>query len=149
MGGTPYWYFVPYDPNHGRALELLRQREFEAGRYSEAVGDLDFDDPAFLFIAPGPRHASIAEAIEDSGDSGTQSILDIVNVGPTPNYSVAGPLDPEELEFALGTLKPTKQVIAARKSGILESLDRGECAYVVVYEGDVPAELFFAGYSYD
>jgi hypothetical protein len=149
MGGTPYWYFVPYDPDPGCALESLRRREFEAGRYGEAVDGLDFDDPAFLSIAPGPKHADIPEAIEDSGDGGTQSILDIVKVGPAPNYSVAGPLAPEELELALGTRKPTKQVIAARKADFLGGLDRGECAYVVVYEGDVPAELFFAGYSYD
>ena len=32
---------------------------------------------------------------------------------------------------------------------LFEAIDRGHCLYVVVYEGDQPKELYFAGYSYD
>jgi hypothetical protein len=149
MGASPYWYFVPYDVNPGRALEALRQREFDAGRYGEVAANLNFDDPAFESVRPGARHAAISQAVEDSGDSGTQSILDIGRVGHAPNYSVAGPLDREELADALGTSKPTREVIAARKGELLGYLDRGQCVYVVVYDENLPTELFFAGYSYD
>jgi hypothetical protein len=149
MGAKPYRYFVPHDPDAGRALEALRKREFEAGRYGEAAANLDFDDPDFESVRPGARHATIELALEDSGDGGTQSILDIVKVGAAPGFSVAGPLDPRDLEDALGTRRPTREVVMARKSQLLANLDRGQCAYVVVYDGDLPAELFFAGYSYD
>jgi hypothetical protein len=149
MGATPYWYFVPHDPDPGRALQALRNREFEAGRYSEGVDGLDFGGPAFLLARPGARHATIEEAVADSGDGGTQSILDIVDVGPAPDFSIAGPLDARELQDALGTNVPTKEVVVARKSRLFSVLERGQCAYVVVYSGDVPIELFFAGYSYD
>jgi hypothetical protein len=149
MGAKPYWYFVPYDSNPGRALEVLREREFDAGRYGEVAASLDFNDPAFESVRPGARHGTIAEAVEDSGDSGTQSNLDIVKAGPAPDYGTAGPLDPQELEGIFGTRKPTREVVVARKSRLWGNLDRGQCAYVVVYEGVAPMELFFAGYSYD
>ena len=37
MGGHPYWYFVPYQENIQEALNALRQREFQAGRYNPAT----------------------------------------------------------------------------------------------------------------
>jgi hypothetical protein len=40
MGGHPYWYFVPFQPDLGTALRSLREREFKAGRYALARPDL-------------------------------------------------------------------------------------------------------------
>jgi len=46
------------------------------------------------------------------------------------------------------TDKPTKQDVLVQR-GIYDTLDRGECYYVVVYENDEPSELLFVGWSFD
>ena len=37
MGSSPYMYLVPYQPNFQRALDELREREFEQGRYNPVM----------------------------------------------------------------------------------------------------------------
>ena len=58
MGGEPYWYFVPYQPNIQAALDALRAREFKAGRYNPVMPfqrfPVDADSPA-----PGNKHRKI------------------------------------------------------------------------------------------
>jgi len=58
MGGEPYWYFVPYQPDFQKALDELREREFRAGRYNPVIDFLEFDEPAFSKQKPGAQHAS-------------------------------------------------------------------------------------------
>src|ERR1700727_2101680 len=70
MGGHSYYYFIEYQPDIEAALQDLRQREFEAGRYNPAQPFPRFpiraDSPA-----PGAKHESIYEAIEDAAEDGT------------------------------------------------------------------------------
>jgi hypothetical protein len=40
MGGHAWFYFVDYEPDINAALRKLREREFRAGRYNPAVGNL-------------------------------------------------------------------------------------------------------------
>jgi hypothetical protein len=42
MGAHPYWYTVKYRPEVDAALEDLRQREFQAGRYNPVMPFIDF-----------------------------------------------------------------------------------------------------------
>ena len=53
MGADPYWYFVPYEPDIESALQKLRRREFEAGRYNPVIKSMRFplSDPP---PSPGP-----------------------------------------------------------------------------------------------
>jgi hypothetical protein len=37
MGTEPYWYFVEYQSDIDGALQELRKREFEAGRYNPVM----------------------------------------------------------------------------------------------------------------
>lgn len=64
MGAHPYWYFVDYQEDVSKALDELREREFQAGRYNPVQRFPDFsagpDGPA-----PGPQHDSIEEALQD------------------------------------------------------------------------------------
>ena len=80
MGGHPYWYFVPYNPDIEAALESLREREFNAGRYNPVMPFIDFPITASS-PAPGKKHASMQEALEASDASGTRSIIDMAGVG--------------------------------------------------------------------
>jgi hypothetical protein len=73
MGGEPWFYFVPYQTDINNALQALRRREFQAGRYNPVTPFLEFPLDA---AAPGPgaQHASIEEAIQDADADGTRSI---------------------------------------------------------------------------
>jgi hypothetical protein len=93
VGGEPYYYFVPYQKDIDAALQALRRREFEAGRYNPAT---PFPSRYFPLgpqsPAPGRQHDSIEEALEDSDADGTRSILDIERVADTADFAVAARL---------------------------------------------------------
>ncbi len=148
MGGHAYWYFVPYESNVQHALDVLRDREFKAGRYNPVIRFLKFGGPDFFKQQPGAKHRSIDDALSASAEDGTRSILDISRVGEHPDYSVAAPVPAERLRELVGTERPTRAMLD-QADDLFESIDRGQCVFVVVYEGDQPKELFFAGYSYD
>jgi hypothetical protein len=147
MGAHPYWYFVKHQPNAQKALDELREREFRAGRYNPVMPFPDFPvEPGAP--APGAQHASIEEAMQDSGADGTRSILDIHAVAEEPDFCVAAPLPAEVLESLYGTLQPTREMVEHNES-FLEDLERGHCVYVVLYKDGKPDELLFVGYSFD
>jgi hypothetical protein len=147
MGADPYYYFVEYQPDIEAALQDLRQREFEAGRYNPAQ-----PFPRFPILpgspAPGAQHEFIYEAMEDAGEDGTRSILDIEMVSEWPEPGVASPFSDEDLERHFGTTQPTREMIS-RKLRFLSSVKRGHCVYITVFESGQPSELFFGGYSID
>ena len=147
MGAHPYYYFVEYQPDVEAALQELRQREFEAGRYNPVQPFLRFPlHPNSA--APGAQHESIDEAREDAAEDGTRSILDIEAVAEEPDFCVAAPLPKEALEQYFGTVQPTNEMIS-REMDFLESIERGQCIYITVFKDGRPDELFFAGYSFD
>jgi hypothetical protein len=134
MGGEPYYYFVPYQKDIEDALQALRRREFEAGRYNPAMPFLSRHFPLGPNSpAPGRKHDSIEDALEDSDADGTRSILDIERISDSPDFSVASKI-PDDVEEDMA---------------LLEDIERGHCIYLVLYEGDTPSEILCAGYSYD
>jgi hypothetical protein len=147
MGGHAYWYVVPYQSNLQAALDELRQREFKAGRYNPVMPWMNFplgaDAPS-----PGPRHRTIADALEAADADGTRSILDIERISESPDYCTASPLEPELLEEFYGTTRPTREMVEDNMD-FLEELERGKAAYIILYSGDKPTEVMFAGYSFD
>jgi hypothetical protein len=141
MGAEPWTCFAPYQEDVAEALEEAKRRVFAAGRYRMP----DPDDP------PG----SIDEARLQAAESGTGSILDMIGVTDTPHdpdaydaFCMIAPLSREQLFRLYGTDKPTRAMVKANYD-LFEEIDRGLGVYVVVYEGDTPSELFFAGYSFD
>lgn len=132
MGAEPYDYVVPYDPNPQAALDRLRAEVFASGRYRGAE-----ESPE-----------SPEEALEMMDADGTASILDIIRVTDEPDFCAAAPLSAGELETCFGTPRPTLAQIRA-SAVFWDGIDRGHARYVVVYEGDEPTSLYFAGYSFD
>jgi hypothetical protein len=147
MGGHPWFYFVDYEPDVNAALQKLRDREFNAGRYNPAV---DFPDFPVDESAPaiGAQHSSIEEAIEDADADGTRSILDMMTVAATSDYNAVAPLPEEDLMRLFGTTKPTREMIE-ESDDLYDVLERGQGVYIISYKGEQPAEIFFAGYSFD
>ena len=132
MGAEPWQYFVPYEQDTQAALEKLKEREFRAGR--------------FRYSEENPT--TIDEAREIADADGTGSILDIDGVGDEPDFGVVVPLSAENLVELYGTAQPTHEMIEANLD-FYEDIERGQGIYIVVYKGGKPAEIFFAGYSYD
>jgi hypothetical protein len=146
MGGEAWWYFVPYEKDIAKSLEALRQREFKAGRYNPAEPFPRFPvDPRH---APGCKHSSIDEARDDADADGTRSILDVSRITARPDYDAVAPLHDDKLVEFFGTTKPTAADLQ-RGDALFEQIERGQGVYVIVYENDEPAQIFFAGYSYD
>jgi hypothetical protein len=147
MGAHPYWYVTKYTPDPETALQELRDREFQAGRYNPVMPFLSFpvgpNSPA-----PGAQHDSIEEAFEDADADGTRSILDIQSVGDEPDFGVACPLDDDFLQELYGTTRPTRAMVLDNME-FFEELDRGHGIYITLYRDGRPDEYLFAGYSFD
>lgn len=179
MGAEPYWYYTKYQPDLNAALQMLREQEFQAGRYNPVIWVLDFPITEHS-PAPGAQHLSIEAALEASDADGTRSILDIFQVSETPYpfsreemlaalqagayeklgsiFHTAFPLSPAELLNLFGTEQPTHEMIESIILGNAESeasddfwdsIDRGTARYIIVYANNQPSEIFFIGYSFD
>ncbi len=148
MGGHFYYYAVPYEQDISKALQSLRTREFEAGRYNPVVPFLEFEMDASLKPAPGKQHASIEEALEASEADGTRSILDIERIADRPDFDVAVALPATRLRELYGTDKPSRE-IAAQNMDFFEDIERGHAIYFILFRDDKPSEIFFVGISYD
>jgi hypothetical protein len=148
MGGHPYWYFVPYQKDLQQALDCLREREFKAGRYSPVIRYMKFAEPEFSRQTPGAQHESIEAVLDASTEEGTRSILDITSISDEPDYCAAAPLEPARLKELYGTTRPTREMIEGNMD-FLDSVERGKCAYIVLYNDENPTEICFAGYSFD
>ena len=148
MGSSPYMYLVPYEPNFQRALDELREREFEQGRYNPVMPYppelVDDTTP----LGPGRQHETIEDALCESDADGSRSILDIERVGNEADFGVARRLTEEELQAHFGTTTPTRQQVLEMLP--TEDIERGEAVCLTVYdEAGYPVEIFFAGYSCD
>jgi hypothetical protein len=132
MGAEPWSKFTRYDADIQRALDRLREQVFAAGEYRYAE----------------ERPSSIEEALEIADADGTCSVLDIQKVTGEPDFCCAAPFSPSELTNYFGTVHPTRADIEAA-DGYWEDLERGQARYAIVYAGDEPSEIYFAGYSFD
>ncbi len=148
MGAHLWFYFVNYEEDISRALQALRRREFQAGRYNPVIAFPFFPIEASPFPSPGGQHASIEEALQAADADGTRSILDIQTIGDTPGYGVATSLSCEELVNVFGTTQPTRKMIE-QNLDFCSDLERGHGIYIIVFDKGTPSEIFFAGYSYD
>jgi hypothetical protein len=132
MGAEPYEYTVPYEPDIQAALNKLRRRVFDSKEFNGA----EFDPPT-------PE-----AAFELTEADGTRSILDISRISDEPDFCCAAPLSPEELDRYFGTQKPT-EVMVRDRGDFWEDLERGMARYVIIFEGEEPKGIYFAGYSFD
>jgi hypothetical protein len=149
MGAEPWLYFVPYQADINKTLQELRNREFTAGRYYPAMIGVFMHMPIGPNSpSPGAQHASIQEALTASDATGTQSILDMQSVSDKPEFFAVCPMDQETLKAVFGTVRPTHEMVE-NNLDFFEDLERGQGVYAIIYKGDMPDEILFAGYSFD
>jgi len=132
MGAEPWFHFAPYQSDIPEALEVLRERVFADGEYRGSEDEPD----------------SIEEALENMDADGTASILDIDHVADEPEPAGVTVLSADETKRYFDTERPSRADIE-RSSDFWEGIGRGEAICVVLYSGDRPSELYFAGYSFD
>ena len=160
MGADLYCYYVPYEEDKNNALQKLREREFEAGRYSPVMytGEIYFPlDDIINAPAPGKGHETIEDAFEEAAEDGqgTGSILDLLKVSEDGyDYGVAYFLGKETLIKCFDTDKPTRDIINENLEKVFDDMDehlgvRGVGVCIPVYEDETPTELFFMGFSWD
>jgi hypothetical protein len=138
---------VPYQPDITAALQELRQREFQAGRYYPWLPFLEFPTSPQL-PSPGAQHASIEEACEEADADGTRSILDLDRVSAEPDFGAVTPLNEGVLQQLYGTTRSTRGMIEHNRD-FFEDIESGHGIYIAVYQERPPDEIFFAGYSYE
>jgi len=147
MGAYAYWYVVPAAQGVVRALQYLREREFNAGRYYPVVESVRCDDlEAQASMSP---HSSIDDARRAAGEIGTRSILDIEVVCDAPRVGGARALDADTCVELFGSKQPRRELVESRRSNLFEEIERGECVFVTMFEDERPIAILFAGYSYD
>jgi hypothetical protein len=131
MGAEPYHYLVPYEQDIQRALDKLRASVFASGEYNGA----EFEP------------ATPQEAFEMAEEDGTGSILDIAQISDSPDFCCAAPFSRDELVDYFGTEQPTLD--QAADADFWEDIERGQARYFVIYNDGQPAQICFAGYSFD
>jgi hypothetical protein len=100
------------------------------------------------------KPATIEELLEEQGESGTHSILDIQRISPVPEFGAVSPMPVERLREIFGTDKPTRKMVES-KQGEYELVEdplvseRWQGVYFTVYRDDRPDELYFIGTSGD
>jgi hypothetical protein len=166
MGASGWAYFVPFQEDVEQALQELRQAVFEHGAYfkpAEFYGSIleseigknmapHFREQLAADVAnmlARPKPETIDEVLEQNGESGTHSILDIQTTASFPDFGVAAPLSPQELSELFGTEEPTAEMIQENINGVQSLRSRWEGTYIIVYKEGTPSEIFFTGFSGD
>ena len=88
---------------------------------------------------------------------GTRSILDMERISASPEAGAVSPVPHDIILAIFKTDRPTRQMVERAfrirdedaLDELIESIDRGEGRYIVLFRGDEPVEIFFCGYSYD
>ena len=159
MGADSYFYYVKFEENKENALQKLRQREFEAGRYAPVMFQWDIPFPLDDLSdapTPGKQHNTIEELTNDEFfiEAGSGTILDIMKLSGKLDYCSAYIVPKEELIEYFGTDKPTREIINEKVWDYWEHIAevfgvRGIGICITAYENDVPSELYFGGFSFD
>ena len=165
MGASGWNYVVEYQPDLSRALQELRQREFEAGRYYKPaefmsrvldLGIVEAELRPSIEEAIAGRGAltaprTIAELQEQNAEEGTHSILDIERISEGPAFGAASPLAPAQLLEVFGTHRPSLEAVLheARAGGLGDKRGGWAGLYVIAYTWDEPSHIFFCGFSGD
>src|SRR5438034_7295593 len=146
-------YWVDYDPDISAALQRLREDVFARGDYATAdspiaVGSRRIIPP----VQPKPKPSTIEELLEQEGDSGTHSILDITSISPKPKRRAISPFPESLLVEYFGSQTPSpSEVQEVYEFGSLEKFvsKRWRGIYIICSFDNKPSDIFFAGCSGD
>ena len=153
-GCSSEWsYWAPYDPDISAALKRLREEVFTRGDYITAESAIVAGSRMIIPPSrPKPKPATIEELLEQEGDSGTHSILDITCVSPKPKRRAISPLPSSLLAEYFDSETPSPaEIQEVYEFGSLEKFvtKRWRGIYIIGYFDGKPSDIFFAGCSGD
>jgi hypothetical protein len=130
-------------PAHA-SIDAARAAAGESGTRSI----LDMDRVSYS-ARQGP---SMEEHIEKAMQQAQGGVIDLDMMALFSAFSAARgvvtPVPDETLVDLYGTETPTRDAVESEPE-FLEDVERGAGVYIVLYRGDSPREICFAGYSYD
>ena len=90
------------------------------------------------------------DALADEGPGGLVDLgqLDVGALMGAAGFGVVTPVAADQLRRLYGTTTPSREAVA-KAPDFLDDLERGTGVYVILYEGETPTGICFAGYSYD
>lgn len=142
MGASAWHCVAPFEEDAEDVLSKAQQRAFARREYGK----------------PGRRGQPIARTIRElrqaCSEDGTASILDVRSLSDAPGPGVAGPFPAGTATRLFGTKRPAladvqEALSDERGQELYEQLGRGECGYLLAYEGERPSHVVFLGLSYD
>jgi hypothetical protein len=153
-GCSSEWsYFAPYEADISAVLQRLREDIFARGDYATADSVIDTGRRLIIPTShPKPKPANIEELLEQEGDSGTHSILDITCISLTPKRKAISPFPSSLLLDYFGSETPSPaQIQDVYEFGSLEKfVNKRWCGiYIVGHDEGEPSDIFFAGCSGD
>ena len=136
----------PWRTDIAAVLRDTRERVFREGAFRQlgrTFASLAALDQFFMDPSDDDLESGVA-------DGGTESILDIRDVGEQREPGCTAPLSNRDTAKIFETDKPTAaDLTGERESAIYRLLTRGDSYYVVLYANGTPTEIAFYGYSWD
>lgn len=102
--------------------------------------------------SPNRSVTTIEQLLEQQGETGTHSILDIRQICSQPEFGAISPLPESTVLRLFGTSQPaTHQIEAMYERGELEHLipERWQGIYIVGFTNGIPTDILFVGKSGD
>jgi len=166
MGASGWEYFTPYQEDIEKALYALQEEVFKSGDYGasrqfppgllEQIPQLKASAESLKEIERGMlRDYGPIESVDDLreafAEEGTHTILDIEGISTKAAFGAAYPVPQEVMQEVYRTTKPSHQTVQSKKGTLIEvlGLARWQAAYLIVYEDDIPIEIYFEGVSGD
>ena len=146
-------YWAPYDADIAVVLQRLREDVFARGDYATADSPTSVGTRIIIPASrPRPKPATTEKLLEQEGESGTHSILDMICISPKPKRKAISPFPSSLLleYFGSDTPRPS-EIQEVYDFGSLEKFvtKRWRGIYVVVYFDGKPSDIFSAGCSGD
>lgn len=127
MGSESWSVWVKYSKSMKHTLQVAKQQALEELGY-----------------------ATEDEALEATEADGTASPIDIFSgFSSEPELGACWNLSEAELEEHFGSARPTRAQVEETVDALIERLERGESMCVLAYAKGKPAEVLFAGWSFD
>jgi hypothetical protein len=153
-GCSSEWsYFAPYEADISAAFQRLREDVFARGDYITEASPIFSGSRLFIPASrPKTKPSTIEELLEQEGDSGTHSILDITCISAKPKLKAISPFPSSLLLDYFSSVTPSpSEIQEVYEFGCLQKFvnKRWRGIYIIAHFDGAPSDIFFAGCSGD
>src|SRR5258708_7060234 len=164
MGASAWRYIVAFQPNIQAALNALRQEEFDAWKQAHPrkryknidalLKDVGADGTSSILDVNHISTMPLPPTKHNFSHYNFHDPKDMARFMAAMNEHIGKvfPLSSEDYLALFGTIRPTRRDIeqaAPALHTLYERIERGSGVYLILYQGDVPTEMYFMGISGD